>query len=122
MEENLEKIIFNLESEFQKPEVRKSVQRLEELISDDFREITSSGKVTSKNDCLANLPNAPEIKFVMSDFKIYVLCPNIVQSLFKTKKIVLESGKESYSLRTTIWKNENGKWRMIFHQGTPINN
>jgi hypothetical protein len=120
MEENLEEIIFNLETEFQQPEVRRSTQRLSELISDDFREITSSGRVTSKKDCLVNLPVAPEIKFVMTNFKMYVLSPDVVQTLFKTEKTVLETGKVSYSMRTTIWKNEKGIWRMLFHQGTPL--
>jgi hypothetical protein len=43
----------------------------------------------------------------------------MVQTLFKTEKTVVETGKVSYSMRSSIWKNENGKWRMIFHQGTP---
>ena len=120
MEENLEEIIFNLETEFQQPEVRRSTQRLSELISDDFREITSSGKVTSKKDCLENLPKASRIKFVMTNFKMYVLSPDVVQTLFKTEKTVVETGKVSNSMRSSIWKNENGKWRMIFHQGTPL--
>ena len=119
MEENLEKIIFSLESEFQKPEVWKSIEKLGELISDDFYEITSLGLVTSKKDCLVNLPVAPEIKFVMTGFRINVLCLGMVQTLFKTEKTVVKTGKVSYSMRSSIWKNENGKWRMIFHQGTP---
>jgi hypothetical protein len=119
MNNGLREIIFNLESEFQKPDVRKSVGRLTELISDDFYEITSSGKVTFKKDCLANLPAAPEIKFVMTDFKINILCTDIIQTLFKTEKTVVGTGKVTYSMRSSIWKNENGKWKMIFHQGTP---
>jgi hypothetical protein len=62
---------------------------------------------------------APEIKFVMTGFRINVLCLGMVQTLFKTEKTVVETGKVSYSMRSSIWKNENGKWRMIFHQGTP---
>jgi hypothetical protein len=120
MEENLKEIIFSLESEFQKPEVRKSAEKLGELISDDFCEITSSGLVTSKKDCLVNLPKASEIKFVMTGFRINVLSLDMIQTFFKTEKTVVETGKVSYSMRSSIWKNENGKWRMIFHQGTSL--
>jgi len=56
----------------------------------------------------------------MTNFKMYVLSPDVVQTLFKTEKTVVETGKVSNSMRSSIWKNENGKWRMIFHQGTPL--
>jgi hypothetical protein len=116
---NLEKIIFDLETELQKDEVRISVERLDELISDDFKEITSSGDVTNKQDCFVNLPSAPKIDFIMTDFQTRELTPDLVQSFFKTEKTVIETGKKSFSKRSSIWKNENGKWKMIFHQGTP---
>lgn len=116
---DLDKIIFNLEKELQKDEVRKSIEKLDELISDDFKEITSSGTVTNKQDCFVNLPSAPKIDFVMTDFQIRQLTPDLIQSFFKTEKTVVETGKKSFSMRNSIWKNENGKWKMIFHQGTP---
>lgn len=118
--ENIEKVLFNLESELQKPDVRKSVEKLDGLISDDLREITSSGAVTNKQDCFVNLPATPEIKFVMTDFSIRELAPNLVQTFFKTKKTVVGTDKVSDSMRNSIWKNENGKWKMVFHQGTPV--
>ena len=119
MEENLEEVLFNLETVLQKPDVRKSVEKLDELISDDFREITSSGTVTNKQDCFVNLPAAPEIEFVMTDFSIRELAPDLVQTFFKTEKTVVGTDKVGYSMRNSIWKKENGKWKMIFHQGTP---
>lgn len=117
--ENVEKIIFDLETKLQKSAVRKSIEKLDEIISDDLREITSSGTVATKEDCLINLPAAPEIKFVMTDFSIRQLAPDLIQSFFKTEKTVAGTDKVSYSMRSSIWKNENGKWKMLFHQGTP---
>lgn len=119
--ENIEKTLIALEAELQRPDVRKSVENLNELISDDFKEITSSGTITNKQDCFVNLPAAPEIKFVMTDFSARELAPELVQTFFKTEKTVVDTGKVSYSARNSIWKNEDGKWKMIFHQGTPIN-
>ena len=119
MEEDIKETIFNLEKELQKPDVRKSIEKLDELISDDFQEITSSGVVTTKSDCFVNLPAAPEINFEMTDFKINILSKEIIQSLFKTKKTIVGTDKVSYSMRSSLWKNENGKWKMLFHQGTP---
>ena len=116
---NLEQKIYDLENELQQHEVRKSTERLAELISDDFLEFGSAGLSYTKKDVLTNLPTAGEIKFKMMDFRINVLSEGIVQSLFKTEKVNLENGKTSYSLRSSIWRKEGDKWVMIFHQGTP---
>jgi hypothetical protein len=117
--DNLEEIIFELENKLQQPDVRKSVEQLEELISDDLIEFGSSGKIYTKKDVLNNLPVSPEIKFIMTDFKIKILNSGIIQSLFKTEKINQQTGITTYSLRSSLWRNEKGKWKMLFHQGTP---
>ena len=78
----LKDLIFELENKLQKPEVRKSVEILDELISDDLVEFGSSGQVYSKNDVLKNLSASSEIKFTMTDFRINVLSADIIQSLF----------------------------------------
>ena len=118
--DNLKDIIFQLEEKLQRPDVRKSVKELDDLISENLTEFGSSGQVYTKKDVLINLPVSPEIKFTMTDFRINILGENIVQSLFKTEKTNLENGKMTNSLRSSLWRNEGGKWRMLFHQGTPL--
>jgi len=120
MEKNIEKTLFDLEAELQKPNVRKSIEKLDEIISDEFKEITSSGTVTNKQDCFVNLPAAPKVKFVMTDFSVRELATDLMQTFFKTEKTEVGTDKVSHSIRNSIWRNENGKWKMIFHQGTPI--
>ncbi|MSU45160.1 MAG: nuclear transport factor 2 family protein [Candidatus Zambryskibacteria bacterium] len=71
--EQIEKTIFQLEERLQRPDVRKSVEGLNDLISEDFIEFGSSGQVYNKEDVLVNLPASPEIKFVMIDFRINIL-------------------------------------------------
>ena len=118
--ENLKEIIFKLENKLQQPDVRKSVEQLEDLISDDFIEFGSSGQIYTKKDVLNNLPISPEIKFIMTDFRINILSSDIVQSLFKTEKNNQQTGSTTRSIRSSLWRNEKGKWKMQFHQGTPI--
>ncbi|KND48672.1 MAG: hypothetical protein AB200_03030 [Parcubacteria bacterium C7867-005] len=112
-------LIFELENKLQHPEVRKSVQELDGLISNDLIEFGSSGQVYTKKDVLVNLPSSTEIKFNMTDFDVIALGPDIVQSRFKTEKTNLQTGEITRSQRSSLWRNENGKWKMIFHQGTP---
>lgn len=118
--ENLEDIIFKLENKLQQPGIRKSVEQLEELISDDLIEFGSSGQIYTKKDVLNNLPVSPEIKFIMTDFRIKILSSDIIQSLFKTEKINQQTGITTHSVRSSLWRNEKGKWKMLFHQGIPL--
>lgn len=116
----IKETIFQLEEKLQRPDVRKSVEELDNLISEDFLEFGSLGQIYTKKDVLVNLPTSPEIKFIMTDFRINILSENIIQSLFKTEKTNLETGKITNSLRSSLWRNENGQWNMLFHQGTPV--
>lgn len=118
--ENLEEIIFKLEKELQQSEVRKSVRQLEELISDDFIEFGSSGQIYTKKDILNRLPQSPEVKFIMTDFRINALGHDIVQALYETEKKNQETGEIIYSLRSSLWRKENDQWKIIFHQGTLV--
>ena len=120
--QDIQKTIFARESELQQPETRKSIESLDDLISDNFIEFGSSGQIYTKNDVLKNLPASPEIKFVMTNFRINVLSTEIVQSLFQTEKTNLITGEITKSLRSSLWRNENSQWKMIFHQGTPLAN
>ncbi len=117
---DIKETIFELENKLLQPNIRKSKESLNDLISDDFIEFGSSGAVYKKKDVLNNLPASSEIKFIMTDFEVNALSSDVVQSTFKTEKINTQTNKITRSLRSSIWKNENGKWKMLFHQGTPL--
>ncbi len=55
-------LIKNLEVELLQPEVRKSKERLNELLADDFFEIGESGKKYSKQDILNEYTKSPRNK------------------------------------------------------------
>ena len=44
-------------------------------------------------------------------------CKNHLKSFWKQNQEELNENKK-YSLRSTIWKCIDGKWKMFFHQGT----
>jgi hypothetical protein len=52
----------------------------------------------------------------LSDFEIHQLSGEIVLTTYR----IFNEEKMQHSLRSSIWKFEDTKWRMIFHQGTPI--
>jgi len=54
--EGLKKVLIELEKELHSVEARASLARLDQLISDDFREIGASGKYFGKSEVLERLP------------------------------------------------------------------
>ncbi|QHW35279.1 DUF4440 domain-containing protein [Paenibacillus rhizovicinus] len=107
--------LLELEELLLQPEVRTSVTALSKLLADDFFEFGSSGKIWSRRDALD--PNGiGVVKMELSDFQIHPLSEGVTLSTYK----ILNKENMQYSLRSSIWKYENAKWQMIFHQGTPI--
>jgi hypothetical protein len=117
MEQKLiEKIILNLEQELLKPEIRQSREKMAEILSDDCFEFCSSGYVWffASN---TEVDNSPELNWEIVDFETKNLSPDVILATYKLIKHG-EDNERKYSLRSSIWKRFDVKWKMIFHQGT----
>ncbi len=116
----MDKFFYDLEISLLKPEVRSSRDELDKLIADDFMEFGSSGGIYYKKDTVENLSlSVDKVQFTVSDFKARELSEDLVQTTFKTEKIINDVQK-IISLRSSIWKRIGGNWQMIFHQGTVV--
>ncbi len=117
--EELKELIYKLETDLLKPEIRTSVEKLNELISDDFIEYGSSGLVYNKAMILERLPKGDSPFYTLFDFELIILSENIIQTRFKTNRVNFDGTKMS-SLHSSIWRKTNDKWQMLFNQGTLI--
>ncbi|QKE72369.1 DUF4440 domain-containing protein [Arthrobacter citreus] len=102
-----------LEENLLKPEIRTSQIELKKLLADEFFEFGSSGSVLYKDDQLVD--GIGIVKMKMSDFEIHLLSDNITLVTYR----IFNELKNQYSLRSSIWKFKDGRWKMYFHQGTP---
>ncbi|KZZ84751.1 MULTISPECIES: DUF4440 domain-containing protein [Bacillaceae] len=105
----LQNTFKKLEECLLQPEIRKSAEELDQLLADDFLEITSTGKRKDKRDCMDGL-DIPEMK--LSHFSIRILGEGIVQTIYTIQIF------ERKTLRSSIWRFDGLRWQMIFHQGT----
>ncbi|RWZ54582.1 DUF4440 domain-containing protein [Halobacillus fulvus] len=106
--------LYTLEATLLTTEVRKSAERLNELIADDFVEYSSTGEIYDKVNILNRLPEEEDPGITMRDFEMKYLSPT---SALTTFKIFIEQ-KQKHSLRSSVWKFSDGRWQMTFHQGT----
>lgn len=110
--ESLKKHIKELEQHLLEPETRTSLDELNKFLADDFFEIGSTGKVWYKKDISTEGLSVKE--FILSNFDIHPLAEGVVLATYRIEDKTLKVN----SLRSSIWKLIDGRWQMIFHQGT----
>lgn len=106
-----------LEEKLLTPAVRKSPEDLELLLADDFIEFGSSGTLYNKARVISVLGDEAPHEISIENFQAVNLSPDTVLATYISVK---DGNKNSKALRSSIWKLIDGKWQILFHQGTPI--
>lgn len=116
----LKEHILQLENDLLKSEIRKSSERISELLANDFIEFCSSGDEYhyKDGDVFQAENDNSTLDWEISDFQIKELSNDCILSLFKLIKHDVVDGNKKYSLRSSIWRIYDGEWKMFFHQGT----
>jgi len=97
--------------------IRNSSDKLEKLLASDFKEFMASGDIYHKKDALLRLPNERPLQVKAGDFDVKLLTDE--SALITYRSIYWRgSSPKSYSLRSSIWRKNNGIWQIVFHQGT----
>jgi len=92
------------------------------LLAADFEEIGSSGRHYDRASILAaigsaKIGSAQLEDFEISDFRLRQLAKDLVLVHFRTR--LRRGDSVLHSARSSLWRREDGLWRMAFHQGTP---
>jgi glyoxylase I family protein len=111
---DFEQVIKRLEEKLLNAGIRKEPEELENLLSADFLEIGSSGRIYNRAETVEALKDETPAEFTLSDFKAVRISEDIILAVYKAAR-----GRNA-SLRSSIWRLENGSWKMRFHQGTPV--
>ena len=115
-------LLRRLEEELLKPEVRHSPGQVGDLLSDDFVEFGSSGGVFNKQQVIEALeqegPPDPTIRLSLVDFIARRLASDVILVTYRTIQEGDPGTQRESRLRSSIWKLIEGRWQMVFHQGT----
>lgn len=110
-------LLINLEKDLLDPTKRVDKKFLEDIIDPDFIEYGQSGKIWNKDDLLNNLSNQNSVEIFTNDFNCLELASDVVLITYKSS---LDKNFKNSSLRSSIWKKRQEKWKIVFHQGTSI--
>ena len=98
---------------------------LEEVSIDDFLhpqlfEISPQGQYTARADIVAWLLAKPtQQRWILSQARLTQLDNDNMLLCYQANSLVDGVAKKTGSLRSSIWRREQGLWRLFFHQATP---
>jgi hypothetical protein len=115
----LEQHLLSLEEDLLQPVTRKDAGKLASLLSEDFVEFGSSGRVFDKSSVIATLGDEVPVHSTISQFKASPLGQDTVLVTYRVARCGEPTGTRVDSLRSSVRKHVNGAWRLTFHQGTP---
>lgn len=94
--------------------VRKS-DRVAHLLADGFIEFGSSGRTFTKEQIISSLRAEAPVTVTATEFKVELLSPNAALVTYRAHR---HSEPPVLTLRSSIWQLKQGRWQMVFHQGT----
>jgi glyoxylase I family protein len=109
-----ERVFFDLERSLHSHAVRSNPEAVAALLSDDFREFGASGRIWTKPEIIAELASEAPTEIKSRNFECQILSPELALITY------LSESPTRTSLRSSLWRFEDGRWRILFHQGTPI--
>jgi len=108
--ERLERLLLD-------PDFRRDAARVSALLSDDFFEFGSSGRVWTRAATLELLATEIYTPPEVEDLACRVLAPGVIHVTYRAIRRN-ETPQPAVTLRSSIWTNHTGTWQMRFHQGT----
>lgn len=113
--------IYQLELSLLEPSVRQSLPKLNTLIADEFTEFGISGNIYNKRNILDSLPletlkELSDPQKIIEGLTVTELSTDVALVTYRLRI------NSIISLRSSIWKQKDGTWQMLFHQGTKCEN
>ena len=85
------------------------------MLTPECLEYGSSGRVFTRDEVLELLACEEPICIQLSDYVARLLAPHVA---IVTWRAIRPDGTQS--LRSSLWIRRDGRWQMLFHQGTPV--
>jgi hypothetical protein len=100
------------------PAVRWDRGLVEALLAEDFLEFGSSGRVRTRERILDLLAAEEYERPAMEDFECAQVADGVALVTYRTVRTDSGTGEKAETLRSSLWTNASGVWRVRFHQGT----
>jgi hypothetical protein len=115
-------LLLGFERRLMEPYVRKDRDAVSVLLSEDFREFGSSGRIWTKAAMLEHLDDeSPRSAPDVADFHVSALSPSAMLVTYRAiRSRAAGHAVDACSLRSSLWVLRDGRWQILFHQGTAV--
>ena len=113
--------IVALELSLLEAPTRSDRHYLEQVLDDDMVEFGKSGGIYDKRSIIQALEGersgpAPADQLELVDATATLLSADAVLLTYRLRTRPLAGAKAAASLRSSVWKQKDGRWRLLFHQ------
>ena len=116
---DIKEVLLGLEHELLSPQVRASHARLDELLASEFVEFGSSGRIYDKQSMIDALTQAASMEdYQVDDFTVVTENEDTALVTYLCKIRSAGGDLVRTSIRSSLWKQLDGRWQILFHQGT----
>lgn len=105
-----------LEGELLDASLRHDMGYLEPIFVEEFREFGSSGRVFDKEKLMEDLRNEPMYHITLDRFECTPLGPEAALVTYRSTRV--STPRNIVAHRSSVWVHRDGRWQMLFHQGT----
>lgn len=114
--------IRTLEERLANPGPGDSKESLAGIFAAEFREFGSSGRIFDAETVLGALGGVAQrpsrAPIILEGFRAERVAPNVVLATYLAK-VPAGPGWKPPTLRSSLWCKRDGRWQILFHQGTP---
>ena len=111
--------LSRLEMLLMDPAMRREPERVAGLLTEDFLEFGSSGRVWTRETILELLVTETHSPPAVDSFTYRVLDNDVVLVTYRATRTNGAENEQTVTLRSSIWTRKFGRWKVCFHQGTP---
>lgn len=117
---DLQAHLIDLETQLHRQEVRADEHALRHLIAEDFFEFGVSGTVWTREAVIDALRDEAFSPREASEFRLTQLAEGVALLTYRAHRGATAARPSADSLRSSLWRLGDGRWQMVFHQGTPL--
>ena len=106
-----------LEERLAMPADTESRETLAALLAEDFQEFGSSGRVFDTAAVLDELVPGGRPRILLENFTATSVTASVVLVRYVSRSVP-GAGWKPPALRSSLWCHREGRWQLLFHQGT----
>ncbi len=116
---SITELIKGLELKLLHADMQNDPELIDELIDTSFEEINSSGQINTRQQVAQWLIHKDSNQnWILKDFRVKLLTDHTVIAIYRAVNSNQTSNQQGGSIRSSVWRNQDNQWKMIFHQAT----